>query len=715
MRLKVSSVVIAIVLAVTGLVLPAQTEEAAAEIDVYSTPGEHLINGRRWKTDCQPYSTHITRCWTYIWMTQTELVGGKPTPRTGFHFNNLTYLAAPESLWKDNPLARDGEFVSEGRRWKTSCRDDWTGPNGCRSFIWMKWLDYRKDANGNSVYVPVEQWVFNNVVRFSSPAPRPTTPPKPTPTPTPTPTPPPPPPTGAAACGAPMPAGMAFNADGVPYAIVNPGYTPPDAFNPITVANYLKSVYRGPGTTEQKKCAMVEVGTKLVNHSVTGEYNGETVRWLPYPFAFSANPSTPLLQPGWYSGLGQAGALTALQMLAQITGDSTWQDYGQEIANSFEVPYADGGIKHYITVGGREVLWFEEYPTGDSPTTVLNGNDITLIALKQWATFAGDETSAALFEEGVQAYEHMLPLMEVPTGGGIVTSYDLVRGYPAAPLRLVRRGDGPIHQVTLNGETVSMPVVSDSAAQPNLFADPSFHTSWDVVGPSANTTVTNGTVTTRTTGTGWVGVAQLLPAGAFPQGSRVVVEWDARNDKSTTGRSAAPMTSVQAACPSGSYELAKHLTARGDWASYSVAFDAPPADCRIRVQFLPTISVVPGSTLQWRNPVIRLADPVGPALEPTYDLFVHRTPKQELKLYGDDTLVSVQAYQDGRWQPIVQLNATPWGRSVIIPERYTGRNLNYNYHEAHIRELRQLGGMSGLPVFDEYANRWVLTALNTPS
>ncbi|AQP43520.1 polysaccharide deacetylase family protein [Tessaracoccus flavus] len=109
---------------------------AAADIDVYSTPGEHTINGRQWRTWCEPYS-QTARC-------RTELVvAGKWT------FNNLTYLPSPKSLWVGNPLAEPGEHTIGGRLWYTECETPATGRNGCRSYIWSG-----------------DRFVFNNLVRF---------------------------------------------------------------------------------------------------------------------------------------------------------------------------------------------------------------------------------------------------------------------------------------------------------------------------------------------------------------------------------------------------------------------------------------------------------------------------------------------------------------------------------------------------------------------
>lgn len=108
---------------------------ASADVNVYTTEGEHVVNGRHWRTACSAYDANITRCRAEI------LTGGT------WVFNNLTYLAVDREFWFDNPLAVSGHFTSAGRQWVTSCNDDWTGKNACRSFI----------LTGG-------RWVFNNLV-----------------------------------------------------------------------------------------------------------------------------------------------------------------------------------------------------------------------------------------------------------------------------------------------------------------------------------------------------------------------------------------------------------------------------------------------------------------------------------------------------------------------------------------------------------------------
>ncbi len=130
--------------------------------DIYTTPGFHDVNGRKWMTTCEPYS-ETTRCWTYIWSTQVRYTGGKFVQINGWHFNNLTYVAAPRSLWAGNKLAFTNSWTAtDGRKWRTECETAQTGRNGCRSYAEADVIEYT-----GSGYRQVRKFIFNNMVRFS--------------------------------------------------------------------------------------------------------------------------------------------------------------------------------------------------------------------------------------------------------------------------------------------------------------------------------------------------------------------------------------------------------------------------------------------------------------------------------------------------------------------------------------------------------------------
>ncbi|GAA4889899.1 hypothetical protein GCM10025789_02940 [Tessaracoccus lubricantis] len=166
--LKTVRVALAAIVAVTGAVALAPNSSADTAVDVYSTPGVHNVNGRQWRTTCEPYSV-TQRCRTEIQATVVSWDGAKFVQKTDWAFNNLTYLPSPRATWKGNPLAASGTFASAGRQWRTECDTAATGRGACRSYIQADVI--AKTAAG---FQWQTQWVFNSMVRFSTSAPAPT-------------------------------------------------------------------------------------------------------------------------------------------------------------------------------------------------------------------------------------------------------------------------------------------------------------------------------------------------------------------------------------------------------------------------------------------------------------------------------------------------------------------------------------------------------------
>ncbi|RMB62023.1 peptidase S8 [Tessaracoccus antarcticus] len=134
--------------------------------DLYSTPGYHTVNGRKWFTTCEKYS-QTTRCRTSIYATTIAQVNGKFVVSNGWVFNNLTYLPSARSLWKNNPLGNTGSWTAaDGRQWRTECDTAATGRNGCRSFAKTKVIEAVPQGAGYT-YRWTTKWVLNNIVRFS--------------------------------------------------------------------------------------------------------------------------------------------------------------------------------------------------------------------------------------------------------------------------------------------------------------------------------------------------------------------------------------------------------------------------------------------------------------------------------------------------------------------------------------------------------------------
>ena len=61
---------------VLGIVPLGEAKAQTNATTVYTQPGDHLVNGRYWQTDCEKYSTTVVRCTTDIWGTKVAKVGG---------------------------------------------------------------------------------------------------------------------------------------------------------------------------------------------------------------------------------------------------------------------------------------------------------------------------------------------------------------------------------------------------------------------------------------------------------------------------------------------------------------------------------------------------------------------------------------------------------------------------------------------------------------
>lgn len=162
---KLFATSVAAIVAMASGVLVAHADSTPT---VYNTPGGQISAGRLWNTTCEKYSSNVVRCRTDIWATTVTYGNGRFVKKTGWVFNNLSYLPSPRSTWAGNNLARNNpRWNSGGKIWKTECDNSTTGRGGCRSYVWTKKVIAVKSGSGY-VYRNNEQWVFNNLVLFSS-------------------------------------------------------------------------------------------------------------------------------------------------------------------------------------------------------------------------------------------------------------------------------------------------------------------------------------------------------------------------------------------------------------------------------------------------------------------------------------------------------------------------------------------------------------------
>lgn len=482
--------------------------------------------------------------------------------------------------------------------------------------------------------------------------------------------------------GVSLPAGYGL-AGGIPHPDHAP-YAPVTLFNPQSVANFVISATRDTGNSKAGRRCLAELGgLALLKHSKTRALTGggspaAVARLFPYAFAFSANPATPLLPPGWVSSIAQGSALSAFMSLYSVTQDSAWLSAGHQVLESFNVAQEDGG---FVTQEGG-VTWFQEYPT--TPYSyVLNGHLAAVIALYQWAALTHDVDATRLADAGLSGARTLLPKFEVELPQGLLTSYDLLRGRTAvAAMRLATDSTGPAAVTAVvkgsPGPAVPVPVtrlsyLSEDLAQQSVDQD--------------------------------LPAARLVPGARY----RLTFRARARTAPGTAGTSGG--VQVVATCPSGAVILVSHATIRThDWAAYDVGITLPLGGCGLRVHFALADPKSGGTTLDVSDVAIFQTVPPAPGVGVvTIPVSVLDKPNANLTVSytGGGRL---EAWSEGRWVTLAILPASATRHTVTVPlpAWAQGRTLNWNYHELQTQQVAWISRNPGAgdPFWADHGRRW---------
>lgn len=503
-------------------------------------------------------------------------------------------------------------------------------------------------------------------------------------------------------------------------------YTPAWLYNPQTISGFVQLASRDVRNSAEQRACLARLGAQALvdgseTRTVTTADGTATARLFPYPFAFSANPSTPTLASGWHSGLGQGSVLRAMLAARAATGDAAWLDVGREVLNSFDLAPQEGG---FVT-REKGFTYFQEYPTVPHGY-VLNGQQETLISLYTWARFTGDQHAQALADEGMESTRQLYDLYEVALPQGILTSYDLLRGRTlAAPFRVLAQGRAAVSAASSTDPSggrygpMVLPVATSTVAGPNLVADSGF-SAWTAGRPTAwplrpssgavRGVTERGNVFLRLTATKTQtpGAGQRIPASRLTPGGTYRLTFRARTvipkgQAGTSGR-----YSVTAACGSSTVALGSQGTIRGTtWAAYDVAVTLPRGrSCSMTVAFAP-VSPISGSSLDVDAVSLSLTSAAPGVGRPRLPLSVLAVPRPQLAVTytGAGTL---QAWREGRWVNAGRLPNAARSRTVTVdvPAWAQGRTVNWGYHEIHVAELFELGRLLSDPVLLGRGARW---------
>ena len=146
---------------------------------------------------------------------------------------------------------------------------------------------------------------------------------------------------------------------------------------------------------------------------------------------------------GWYGGMTQGLGMSFLTRMYAETGNQSFKDAALNATQLLSIPVDGGGVLR--TYNGHP--WYEEYPTPDAGSFVLNGYIYTLIGLHDlWAVFNSTE-ARELYQNGTNSLYAMIGLFDL----GCASSYDLVHhSVPGTAPNIAREGYHSLHITLLS-------------------------------------------------------------------------------------------------------------------------------------------------------------------------------------------------------------------------------------------------------------------------
>lgn len=140
--------------------------------------------------------------------------------------------------------------------------------------------------------------------------------------------------------------------------------------------------------------------------------------WLwPFSYGFSGGV-LGVMDENWYGAMTQGLGMSFLTRMYDITGNQTYLDVAENATKLFNVSVENGGFLRYYD----ENPWYEEYPTPDAGSFVLNGYIYSLIGLYDLYATSGSNVSKKLYDDGVDSLINMISIFDL----GCSSSYDLV-------------------------------------------------------------------------------------------------------------------------------------------------------------------------------------------------------------------------------------------------------------------------------------------------
>jgi heparosan-N-sulfate-glucuronate 5-epimerase len=207
----------------------------------------------------------------------------------------------------------------------------------------------------------------------------------------------------------------ALDRDGVPLV----DYPGGPEHNPVTTAQY--GLAQWTIGLRHRRPGRVRIAIRMADWLVRTQRH-PSGKWL-YRFDYRV-PGAGVLPAPWASALAQGQAISLLRRAYARTGKARYLSAARRALRPLRRPVSEGGLLRRW----RGSPSFEEYPTREAPTFVLNGFQQCLLGLYDLSDLS--PVSRRLFRRGMDALVAILPAYDMGNGW---STYSLAHLYWPSP------------------------------------------------------------------------------------------------------------------------------------------------------------------------------------------------------------------------------------------------------------------------------------------
>jgi hypothetical protein len=140
------------------------------------------------------------------------------------------------------------------------------------------------------------------------------------------------------------------------------------------------------------ECALVDSGITFIK--------------LTFPYRPHGD-STINFEPPWVSGMSQGEVLSVMMHLFEITNDSVYYKFGEEVFQAFLKP--KGECNYWIVrFDSAGYLWIEEYPHDTKPGETLNGYIGAIYGIYDYYRVTGNPEAKAVYDLSLTTIKHYI-------------------------------------------------------------------------------------------------------------------------------------------------------------------------------------------------------------------------------------------------------------------------------------------------------------------